>query len=177
MLDHAPSEHWPYAFRAAQTFELGPQALTIRMELHNSDSRAFPGGLGMHPYFAGGEGVRLRFSAERMWEMGPDQLPTRPAPARDGWLTVSEEALDNVFAGWDGRAEIQWPGGRRLLIEAEPVFGHVVVFTPPERDFFAVEPVSHMNDAVNRMDQPDHGLRVLQPGETLAGAVAFRVAA
>jgi aldose 1-epimerase len=176
-LDHAPSEHWPYAFSAAQTFELTAQALTLRMEVRNADSRTFPAGLGHHPYFVGGEGVRLTFNARRMWEMGPDQLPTRPVPAGEQHLKVAETALDNVFDNWDGRAEILWPGGRRLLIEAEPVFGHLVVFTPPGRDFFAVEPVSHLNDAINRMDQPGHGLRVLAPGETLSGAVTFRVAA
>ena len=36
---------------------------------------------------------------------------------------------------------------------------------------------AYVDDAVNRMEQPGHGLRVLQPGEALAGAVSFRVAA
>jgi hypothetical protein len=32
-----------------------------------------------------------------------------------------------------------------------------------------------MTDAINRMDVPGHGLRVLAPGETLNGSVTFRL--
>ena len=36
-----------------------------------------------------------------------------------------------------------------------PLFGHLIVYTPPGEDFFCVEPVSHMTDAINRMDGDD----------------------
>jgi hypothetical protein len=62
-------------------------------------------------------------------------------------------------------------------IEADPVFGHLIVYVPPARDFFAVEPVSHMNNAVNRPDVTDNGLRHLAPGERLTGSVRFSVEA
>jgi aldose 1-epimerase len=47
----------------------------------------------------------------------------------------------------------------------------------PGRDFFAVEPVSHVNNAVNRPDIADHGLRVLGPGERMTATVRFGVEA
>jgi len=46
---------------------------------------------------------------------------------------------------------------------------------PHERDFFAVEPVTHLNDAINRPDIVSHGLHVLQPRELLTGTVRFGV--
>jgi aldose 1-epimerase len=42
-----------------------------------------------------------------------------------------------------------------------------VIFTPPGRDFFCVEPVSHANGLV--------GLSPLGPGATLAGEIVFHV--
>jgi aldose 1-epimerase len=41
-----------------------------------------------------------------------------------------------------------------------------VVYVPPDRDFFAVEPVTHMTDAFNRAarGERDTGTRHLAPG-------------
>ena len=50
-----------------------------------------------------------------------------------------------------------------------------MVYTPPGRGYFCVEPVTHMTDAINRMDVAGHGLRVLAPGETLQVLVIFRI--
>jgi aldose 1-epimerase len=53
----------------------------------------------------------------------------------------------------------------------------LIVYTPAGDDFFCVEPVSHMTDAINRMGSvAEHGLRILMPGEELRGDVTFRIA-
>jgi aldose 1-epimerase len=49
------------------------------------------------------------------------------------------------------------------------------VFTPPDKDFFAVEPVSHSTDAINR-DEGAELLRV-QPGERLFGTMTITMEA
>jgi aldose 1-epimerase len=55
---------------------------------------------------------------------------------------------------------------------------HLVIYVPPGEDFFCVEPVSHVNDGFNLLERgvADTGVRVLAPGQTLAGAVRLRVA-
>jgi aldose 1-epimerase len=95
-----------------------------------------------------------------------------------GAQRVGSAALDNCFAGWDGEAHAVWASDAPALrIEAEAPFRHLIVYTPPGQDFFCVEPVSHMNDPINRMDSTaDNGLRILAPGETLQGLVSFRLA-
>ena len=63
-----------------------------------------------------------------------------------------------------------------MRVAADGPFGHGVVFVPPGRDFVAAEPATNMTDAVNRMAiDADHGLVVLEPGETLRGRVRFDV--
>ena len=54
--------------------------------------------------------------------------------------------------------------------------GHPVRVEPQGEDFFCVEPVSHVNDGFFEMARgaPEHGMRILQPGETLSGAVRFQ---
>ena len=66
--------------------------------------------------------------------------------------------------------------GIRLTIAGDDLFRHLIVYTPDDKPYFAVEPASNMTDAVNHMDTvPDHGLRVLHPGDTLQRQVRFTV--
>jgi aldose 1-epimerase len=59
-----------------------------------------------------------------------------------------------------------------MRIEATEVFRQVQVFTPSWADFFCVEPVSHVPDALNHTDLPaDQAMHVLEPNETLGGTV------
>ncbi len=90
---------------------------------------------------------------------------------------IGEPALDNCYAAWTGRAEITRPEhGIRLVTAADDIFRHLVVYTPDGKPYFAVEPASNMTDAINRMDTvPDHGMRVLEPGERLVRQVRFSV--
>jgi aldose 1-epimerase len=62
------------------------------------------------------------------------------------------------------------------LVEADPVFGHLVVYTPEGADYLCLEPVSHMNDALNRAAAiAEPGVVTLAPGAAVAGKVTFSV--
>ncbi len=186
-LTHRPdgdaAKGWPFAYRAEQLFELSPDGLTLTLLLENADKRAMPAGLGLHPFFPKRPGVQLQFAAERVYPNGEDSLPMDGIPVPDHWnyramRELGEPRLDNCFAGWDGRARIAYRQENvALSIEAGPLFGHLVVYVPTGRDFFAVEPVSHMNDAVSRPDPSRHGLKVLRSGERLTAQVRFGVEA
>lgn len=173
-LRHAPDPDWPFAFTARQRFQLTPAALHVALSLTNEHDAAAPAGLGLHPYFPRGAAT-LRFRSDSVWRNSPDLLPETRIAVPPEWdhthgRTVGEAALDNCFAGWDGTATLAWPD-RTLTIEASAIFRHLIVYTPPGQDFFCVEPVSHMNNAIN------HGaMHRLAPNETLQGEITFRVA-
>ena len=182
-LEHDPSggnaRKWPFAFHAEQRFSFAEDTLRVGMTLRNTDHRLAPAGLGLHPYFPRTGDVTLRFTAASVWTNGPDHLPATLVPVPPEWnhangRAVGSAKLDNCFAGWDGHALVSWPGGG-LRIEASDIFRHLVVYTPANRSYFAVEPVSHMNDAVNRMDVAGHGLAVLEPGAALSGEMLFQL--
>ncbi|WP_343234566.1 aldose 1-epimerase [Microvirga splendida] len=184
-LTHRPdgdeAKGWPFAYRAEQLFAMSPDGLVLTLSLENEDHRAMPAGLGLHPFFPKRPGVRLQFAAERVYPNGEDSLPLDGVPVPDDWnyrtmRELGEPRLDNCFAGWNGTARIAYAQENiALRIEADPLFGHLVVYVPAERDFFAVEPVSHMNDAINRPEPSRHGLKVLQSGERLSAQVRFGV--
>lgn len=163
---------WPFAFTLRHRLQLTEQGLELALTLENDAPDAAPAGLGWHPYFARHAGIELQFEAGRVWLSDEHQLPSRAVPVPDLWnftasKPVVEPRLDHCFDGWLGEAELHWPAaGRTLRLQASEGVSRLVVFTPPvERGFIAVEPVTHVNNALN-MDHPEtHGMRVLRPGK------------
>ena len=179
-LDHAGDASWPFAFSAGLKYQLSAAGLAMTLALTNRDVAPAPAWIGLHPFFPKAHDPRLCFNAGGVWENDPDGLPLRHGPVPPDWRfsepwAIAQSRLDNCFTGWDGVAAID-AGPASLRIEADGVFRHLQVFTPSWADFFCVEPVSHVPDALNRPDLPaDQPMAVLQPGETLAGTVRLWV--
>jgi aldose 1-epimerase len=174
----------PLDYAARQTFTLREDGLEIALELTNAGAGPMPAGIGQHPYFIRTDGVTLRTNLDHVWLPDERKIPERRVPLPAAWnfahgRRLASLDLDHCFGGWDGRAELHWPEmDLTLAIEADPAFGHLVIYVPPGQAFFCVEPVSHVNDGFNLLERgvADTGVRVLAPGQTLAGAVRLRVA-
>jgi aldose 1-epimerase len=182
-LDCPASDDWPFAFRAWQRIALAPDSLEIEIGMENRHSAPAPAGFGLHPFFPRSPACTLQFAADSVWlNNRPGQIPSERIPLPPQWqhaqpLPVGPVFIDNGFAGWGGEAILAYPDlGYRLTLTADPVFGHCVVYVPDGQPFFAFEPVSHMNDGLNRMDgEPDHGVLTLAPGEARGGRARFAV--
>lgn len=174
---------WPFAYRAEQRFRLDAGGLALALTLVNTGDVPAPAGIGAHPYFTRTTGTRLSTQAAGYWRNDEGMMPVAFEPVPPAWnfadgKLVAPLSIDNCFAGWTGAARIEWPeAGIALRIDADPVFGHAVIYVPPGKPFFCVEPVSHANDGMNRMAKgaADTGVRVLAPGETLTGEIRFAV--
>jgi aldose 1-epimerase len=168
----ARAAEWPFAYRATQEFTLTDDALAMRLEIENNDARAFPFGLGWHPFFPRSPDVELDFRAGGVWLTDATCLPTQHVAVPPAWdfstpRAVAATTLDHCFTGWQPPAVVRWPErGLAVEISADPACDRLVVFVPPGRDFIAVEPVTHMTDAFNRAarGEPDTGTRRLAPG-------------
>jgi len=166
---------WPFAFSARMDYRLTDQGLTIAVEMTNLHPSPAPAGVGVHPYFPRAAGATIAFQSDGVW-LNRDALPVTHEPVTPAWdhaagRTVNDERLDNCFTGWNGVARLP-----AVRIEAETLFANLQVFTPPDANFFCVEPVSHVPDAINRPDlPPDQAMAVLAPGQTLRGSVTFAV--
>ncbi len=173
---HEADASWPFPFAARQTLTLSAHALELQMAITNCAHGAAPAGLGWHPYFAKSAATRIRFAAAGRWEMGNDQLPTRRLanPGLDTDCTRLD--VDHCFDGWNGSVQLT-QGGLRLQVTSD--LDCLVVFTTPGRDSIAIEPVSHVNNALalayTGVAPESLGLRVLQPGETFAANMRIQV--
>ncbi len=102
--------------------------------------------------------------------MGDDKLPTHREPHSGLDTDCASLTVDHCFDGWTGELSLT-DAMLRVLVSSN--LSHLVVFTTPERDNIAVEPVSHVNNALGLMAQTgasaaDLGVRILKPGETFS---------
>lgn len=173
----------PYRFLARQMFVLAPDGLAVTVEVTNLGPAAMPFGFGLHPWFIRTDEATLRFSARSVWLEGYDGVPTEaiavPPELSFAQPTRLPSARRNLcHAGWDGVAEIVWPEWRQgLRIEADPVFGHLMLYTPRVEPHFCVEPQTNRAGAFNHLDSEDAGtlgVVVLDPGQGASGTVRFR---
>lgn len=175
---------WPFPFRARQDFRLAPDSLTVAIEILNTGTLPMPAGMGLHPYFPRTPRCRIESQVAGMWttdaEVMPVALVEPPPTGQDPTKGIEPErtAVDAVYAGWSRRARIEWPERRATLtLTGDALYGHLVVFTPAGKDFFCVEPVSHMTDAFNLAAQGrvDTGMIVLEPGQSAKATARFAV--
>ena len=167
-------EHWPFAFHLEQQFELTPSALEVRLVLTNIDARTQPVGLGWHPYFPKRSRSRLHVECSGRWESDPKtHLPTRRVAQPGIDAEVRHLDFDNCFDGWRGVARIRDEAMSVSLTSSLP---YLVVFTPPTKDYFCVEPVSHVNNAIHMSDPIAHGLVALAAAESLEAWMKIEVA-
>jgi len=178
---HRADAHWPFDFEARQTLRLAPDALEIALAVTNRSGEAMPAGIGLHPFFPSTPRATLTTRVADWWLADTEVLPTRrePVPASldlSAGCVLANTQLDNCFGGWSRRATLAWPEqGLALDVAASDVFSTLVVYTPAHREFFCVEPVSHLNNGFQlaQAGVADAGARLLAPGGTLEGTVRF----
>lgn len=170
---HAPDAHWPFAFEAQQRFVLTAQSLQVQLSITNTADVGQPVGLGWHPYFPKRERSRLAIDVSHRWDSDATQLPVQQLAHTRVDGRVAELAFDHCFDGWHGPAQL---GDEAFALQLTSNLTHLVVYTPADKPYYCVEPVSHLSDAIHRADPAAHGLRTLPPGEAFDAWMKLEVA-
>jgi aldose 1-epimerase len=172
-LVHPGDDDWPFAFEATQYFALTPDSLSVQMVLVNRAEVAQPVGFGWHPYFPTRERSRLHVEVAERWDADPLQLPVRRVSQPGIDSAIGHLAYDNVFDGWRGPVRIR---DEKFALQMTASVARLVVYTPPDRGYFCVEPVSHVSNAIHMADPLAHGLLALEPGAACSGWMKIDVA-
>jgi len=175
------ADAWPFPYLARQVFELNGSSLTLTLQITNNGKSAMPAGIGLHPYFVRTPLATITAKTERMWINDSENMPLsleQPEEIKllNHGFEVKQKTLDNLFCGWNREALISWPEWHAALkITADAPLDYLVIFTPPEENFFCVEPVSHVTDAFNLLENESsaHGAKILLPDEVLEGKICF----
>jgi aldose 1-epimerase len=174
------ADAWPFDYVIEQRFQLHAGALDVELMARNDSDRAMPFGFGLHPYFPRTPDCRLTAAVAGFWETDAEVMPLRHIPPPRGLdptpgFAVADQRLDNALTGWQGRAIIDWPErATRLTMAATAALGFLVVYIPPDADYFCAEPVSNCTDAFNLAHaRADTGMLVVEPNQHVSARVAF----
>lgn len=186
--------NYPFALRFRHRLELRRERLLIELDTENCDSSSAPVGMGFHPYFRRrltprDRDVLVMVPASKRYPLEAS-LPTGGAVDVEGTkdlrslAPLGERHLDDCYTCLDDTTfRLIYAGtGVEVRVEVDPVFGHVIVYSPRDpqgnpSDFVVVEPVTNVVDAFNLMARGWNGTgaRVLEPGETLKGTWSLSV--
>ncbi len=189
-------ELWPADYELTLTIRLGSGSLRLEAAVFNPDTKPLPFGLGYHPYFklpfAHGDTAdcRVQVPARSYWPL-TDSLPNGERlpvdagrdlqkPRRYGDLQLDDVLTDiSTSEGADGLREcgtIQGDEKASLRLYCSPAFRELVVFTPPHRQAFCVEPYTCTTDAINLQARGiEAGWLTLAPGQHWSAVVEMRV--
>ena len=171
---HTPDGHWPFAFEAEQDIQLTPHALQLVLRLRNTDAQEQPVGLGWHPFFPKRDSSRLQVNVASRWERDALMLPTHATDQQAIDAPVQALDLDHCFGGWPGVAHIR---DTHFALRLSSTLPYLVVFTPPKLPHFCVEPVSHVNNAIQHAAPASQGLVALAPGVVTTATLTLDVEA
>ena len=174
---HKPDGSWPFAFDTTQAFRLSDNALEMTLSITNQSAQATPVGLGWHPYFLKRPSSRIAFQATGRWEMDAQKLPTHRSASHGIAADCKTLDVDHCFDGWNGELHLQ---DDLLSTRITSTMTRLVVFTTAAHDCIAIEPVSHVNNAINLLakgvaNAETLGVQVLQPGESMTREMTIQI--
>ncbi len=160
--------------------------MDITLSIKHFGPEPLPYGLGHHPWFVRTPATRLHAPAKGYWAAQPPAFPPsmKTDPLPEAWDFNKPRALpggliDNGFAGWNGRARIEWPDrGVAVDVQADSGARFYQIYSPStDAPIFCFEPVTQPNNAYAMPESPaETGLRVLKTGEETAMRVTFTAA-
>ena len=172
-LEHRADSAWPFAFDASQTFRLSDDELELTLSITNQSPTDAPVGLGWHPYFVKRAHSRIAFAAQGRWEMSTDKLPTHRIPVSGLDADCAQLDVDHCFDGWSGDVHLR---DELFHIHLQSSLRRLVVFTNDKKDTIAVEPVSHVNNAMNQDARAQElGVVVLGAGQSWSATMTLTI--
>jgi aldose 1-epimerase len=178
--------NWPFRFSARAEYTLDGQDFVWKLWLKNEDSRRMPGGFGHHPYFVRRENMPLvEIPCASMFELVNYMAVAAPVPVPPAldFRTADElhgEGYNHLLTHRDGNkpARLIYPDWNLTLeLYADPIFPHLLIYTPPGDPSVAVEPMTNASDGFNLYANgiAGSGVFVLAPGEEIGSEVRLRV--
>jgi len=181
------SINWPWPLVASCELAVLNAVVTCQLKVTNVGESGMPIGGGWHPYFTrhlAQADPLLTIPVTTVYpDTNGDCLPIgaaekipRELDFKQAKVLDPEQRIDHCFAGLKDAMQIQWPDARLCLtLRASDNCTHAVLYNP-DAPWFALEPVTHANDAINLLKQGiDAGLAVIEPGESWQSTLALQV--
>jgi aldose 1-epimerase len=174
------SEGWPWRYGAMLRISVKGSTVRIEQSLENLDQSPMPGGIGVHPWFAGQPLVAIHSG---LVYSPNSNTPAKPADvAGDLDLELLGPMAVGVDATWPVAAsglvaELHWPDtGTHVEVHVESDAAFVVAANPGNRDAIALETQTHAPQGLRRLSNREPGaLAMVAPDTSLRLTTELRI--
>ena len=155
---------FPFLYAITVTYVLSDAGLSLKFEIRNEGEQSFPFTLGWHPYFISSDMSKshLILNATKAYKSNDSGIITGDGEADSTRkLPLGGLTIDDVFAVALQMAEFITPDYRiEFLTKGNENF--LQVFTPPETNAIAIEPMVGISNSFNNKI----GLNILGPDQS-----------
>lgn len=170
-----------FVYVAWQEFKVTETDVTIEIGVRHLGRTPMPYGIGLHPWFPGGDDVTVQFIATDCFGTDEDMLPTARTVIdlgrdfSDGKMTRHNLGLDVHYSGWQREADMIWDdAGYSVKMTASESLSNLQFYIPEDGKTFCVEPVSHVPNVHNHPEFKELGdVVVLDRNEALTGTMTL----
>jgi len=174
---------WPWNYQAKQSFSLKDLECTIDLTVKNKSNINMPFGFGIHPFFNFDDEIELKFKAEREWIGPPEDFPIKTKLVKNNFNINDGNKLWKLektvcYENFEGDVQISWVNkNKKIKINADKIFNHLIVHVPKGGKYFCIEPVSHPTDSFNLIDKKIENIKnqFLKPNESFTGSIKIVV--
>ena len=175
--------NFPWHYSATAEYHLDGKNFVWVLSLKNEDTRRMAGGFGHHPYFVRTEDVEVlipcdaQFNLQNFLAVAPP-VPLEPRLDFRHFRTVQGDDINNLLTDrHEGEAvRLRYPSWNvELSMSADPLFRHILIYTPPGDPSYAVEPMTNASDGFNLYERgiTASGIFALEPGQSISGQVVL----
>lgn len=152
---------FPFKFNIELTYKLSESGIRLSVNVLNTDNKGFPFTLGWHPYFKTRDlyNSHLNFNSSISYLVDDHQIPNGEVSFNETMpFQLKDTNLDTGYKLVDNQVEFLTPE-YQLKIEATSVNNYLQVYTPPDSNILAIEPMTGAADSFNNK----MGLQILNP--------------
>ena len=164
-LNDGSTKGFPFSYQFEITYTFTSEKIGIEFNALNTGNKAFPFGIGWHPYFKASnlnESI-LDFTADQQYLVDKKMIPTNKTPLKfETPLLLGKTFLDDCFITKQSKASYKTNNYKiDLDFSTKKPNSFLQVYTPDSRDTIAIEPMTCAPNSFNNKD----GLLILKPSE------------
>ena len=162
---------FPFHYSLTINFILSKDHIQIQFGVENKGDTAFPFGLGWHPYFQlpNFGSNTLEFSADKTYTTTERGIPSGFEEYNTSVIDIDNASLDTAYHLIG--PEIRLETARYELQMQTPEDCYLQIYTPPDKESIAIEPMTCIANAFNN----GIGLKILQPNKEYNWGLDLRI--